>query len=273
MSLLVKIRESAEFLNNIKKTQAEIGIVLGSGLGSLTNDIEKALEVNYGDIPHFPISTVEGHEGKLIIGTIRGRQVMVMNGRFHYYEGYSMQEITFPIRVMKYMGINNLLITNAAGGINEKFEPGDLMLIKDHIKFFTDGPLRGENIDLFGTRFNDMSIAYSEQLRDLTKEVAYGLGVNLKEGVYSFMPGPSYETPAEIRALKILGADAVGMSTVPEVITASQSGMKVLGISCITNMAAGILDKPLSHQAVIETADLVKDKTITLLKSVIEKWK
>ncbi|MBZ4646001.1 MAG: purine-nucleoside phosphorylase [Petroclostridium sp.] len=268
-----KMRESAEYLRKKLNVQPEVAIVLGSGLGMLADEIEQAVEINYSDIPNFPVSTVEGHAGKLVVGKLKGRHVMAMKGRFHYYEGYSMDEVVFPVRVMKLLGINNLLVTNAAGGINKDFEPGDLMLIKDHIKFFSESPLRGKNIDEFGLRFNDMSNAYTEDLRELAKEVAYGLGITVREGVYAFMPGPSYETPAEIRMLGIVGADAVGMSTVPEVIAAAHAGMKVLGISCITNMAAGILDQPLHHQEVMDTAERARDKFITLVKAIVEKWK
>jgi len=253
--------------------QPQIGMVLGSGLGILADEIEDAVEVNYSEIPNFPVSTVEGHDGKLIIGKLKNKYVMAMKGRFHYYEGYNMDVVSMPIRVMKLLGINNLLVTNAAGGINKDYEPGDLMIIKDHIKFFSDSPLRGKNMDEFGPRFNDMSNVYTEELRELAKEIAYGLDMNIREGVYAFMPGPSYETPAEIRMLSILGADAVGMSTVPEVIVAAHSGMKVLGISCITNMAAGILNQPLSHQEVMETAERVKESFGILVRTIIEKWK
>jgi len=267
------IKESTDFIRNRMNIQPQIGMVLGSGLGILADEIEDAVEVNYSEIPNFPVSTVEGHDGKLIIGKLKNKYVMAMKGRFHYYEGYNMDVVSMPIRVMKLLGINNLLVTNAAGGINKDYEPGDLMIIKDHIKFFSDSPLRGKNMDEFGPRFNDMSNVYTEELRELAKEIAYGLDMNIREGVYAFMPGPSYETPAEIRMLSILGADAVGMSTVPEVIVAAHSGMKVLGISCITNMAAGILNQPLSHQEVMETAERVKESFGILVRTIIEKWK
>lgn len=273
MKSIEQIRQSADYLKNTLKVQPEIAMVLGSGLGVLADEIEQPLEINYSDIPNFPVSTVEGHAGKLVAGKLNGKKVLVMKGRFHYYEGYSMDEVTFPIRVMKLLGIKDLLVTNAAGGVNKEFEPGDLMFIKDHIKFFSDSPLRGRNIDEFGPRFNDMSNAYSQDLREFAKEIAYGLGIGFREGVYAFMPGPSYETPAEIRMLQIVGADAVGMSTVPEVIVAAHAGMRVLGISCITNMAAGILDQPLNHQEVMDTADRVKEKFLTLVKAIVEKWK
>ncbi|WHH60550.1 purine-nucleoside phosphorylase [Petroclostridium sp. X23] len=273
MKSIEKIKESAAYLKNKLNVQPDIAMVLGSGLGVLADEIEQAIEIDYAEIPNFPVSTVEGHAGKLVVGKLNDKIVMAMKGRFHYYEGYPMDEVVFPIRVMKMMGINNLLVTNAAGGVNKDYEPGDLMVIKDHIKFFSESPLRGKNIEEFGPRFNDMSNAYTEELRELAKEVAYGLDLNLREGVYSFMPGPSYETPAEIRMLQIVGADAVGMSTVPEVITAAHAGMKVLGISCITNMAAGILNQPLHHQEVMETAERVREKFLMLVKAIVEKWK
>ena len=272
MKSIEKMEQSAAFIRSKIEMKPEIAAVLGSGLGVLADEVEDAVEINYADIPHFPVSTVEGHAGKLVIGKLEGKAVMVMKGRFHYYEGYGMDEVAFPIRVMKLLGINNLLVTNAAGGINKKFEPGDLMLIKDHIKFFSESPLRGKNIEAFGPRFNDMSDCYTAALRETAKEIAYGLGLVLQEGVYGFMPGPSYETPAEIKMLDVLGADAVGMSTVPEVIVATHAGMKILGISCISNMAAGILDQPLHHEEVMETAESVKEKFLTLVRAIIGKW-
>ena len=272
MGIYENIKKSAAYINDKLTSAHDIGIVLGSGLGVLADEIENAVEISYSEIPNFPVSTVEGHEGKLVSGILNGKRILAMKGRFHYYEGYRMEEVVFPIRVMKLLNINNLLVTNAAGGINEEFEPGDLMLISDHIKFFSESPLRGKNINELGPRFNDMSCAYSKNLRQMAKKVADSLGINIKEGVYSFMSGPSYETPAEIRMLRVLGADAVGMSTVPEVIAAAHSGINVLGISCISNMAAGILDTPLSHDEVIETAAQVRDKFILLVKNIIKEW-
>jgi len=268
-----RIKESANYIRNKINVQPQIGLILGSGLGILADEIRDAVEIKYADIPNFPVSTVPGHEGKLVVGKFMDKYVVAMKGRFHYYEGYAMDSVSMPVSVMKLLGIQNLLVTNAAGGINSDYEPGDLMIIKDHIKLFTESPLRGKNIDELGPRFNDMSNAYTEELRDMANEIAYGLGINIREGVYAFMPGPSYETPAEIRMLRILGADAVGMSTVPEVIVAAHCGMKVLGISCITNMAAGILKQPLSHSEVMETAERVKDKFTTLVRAIIEKWR
>ncbi len=265
-------REAAEVIKSRAGKSPEIGLILGSGLGVLGNDVENPVVIDYGDIPGFPESTVPGHEGRLVIGDLEGRRVLVMQGRFHYYEGYGFEQVTFPVRVMKMLGIDNLLVTNAAGGVNMAFKPADLMLITDHIKLFTDSPLRGRNIDELGPRFNDMSEAYSRELRDLAKEVAAAEQIDLRDGVYAFMGGPSFETPAEIRMLRTLGADAVGMSTVPEVITAVHAGMRVLGISCISNMAAGILPQPLNHEEVMETGELVREKFLALVRGIVKVW-
>lgn len=268
-----KASESAEYIKSKIAHQPEIGIVLGSGLGPLADDMTDVIDIDYAEIPNFPVSTVEGHAGKLVFGKLGSKYVLAMKGRFHYYEGYDVAQVVFPIRVMKLLGINNLVVTNAAGGINRDFSSGALMLIKDHISFFVPSALRGKNMSEFGTRFPDMSEAYSKELRTLAKKVAEESGVQVFEGVYAFAQGPMYETPAEIRALGILGADAVGMSTVPEVITAGHAGMKVLGISCITNMAAGILDQPLNHQEVMETAKKVEKAFTTLVRNIVEQWK
>ncbi len=271
-NIFEKARESAQYIQGRLTGKPAIGIILGSGLGILADELEDSVVIKYSDIPNFPVSTVEGHAGEMISGRLMGKLVICMKGRFHYYEGYDMREVSFPIRVMKLLGVNDILVTNAAGGINKSFEPGDLMIIKDHIKFFSDTPLRGRNIDEMGVRFPDMSDAYTRRLRDMAKTVSKKAGVELKEGVYAFMSGPTYETPAEIRALAVMGADAVGMSTVPEVIVAAHSGMRVLGISCISNMAAGILDQPLNHQEVMDTANRVRDKFLKVVKTCIENW-
>lgn len=269
------IRESADYvLSKISRmTQPiQMGIILGSGLGSLADFIEDRAEIKYADIPHYPTSTVPGHEGKLIIGTLGGKRVLAMKGRFHYYEGYDVQQVVHPIRVMKALGIANLLITNAAGAINRNFRAGGLMLIKDHINLSSVNPLRGKNLDEYGPRFPDMTHVYDLELRLMVKQVARKHGIQLFEGVYAYMPGPSFETPAEIRALGILGADAVGMSTVPEAITASHCGMNIIGISCLCNMAAGILDKPLCHQEVLDAAEAAKEKFTKLVLEVVRTW-
>lgn len=269
MDLLTQIKASADFILKQSKYKPEIGLILGSGLGSLADAIEDAEYYNYADIPNFPTSTVEGHAGRLVIGKLGNKQVVAMQGRFHYYEGYTQQEITFPVRVMKALGVNTIVVTNAAGGANTNFKPGDLMLIKDHINLSGNNPLIGKNDQRLGPRFPDMSSAYTPKYIDVVKECANKLNIELQEGVYAFFSGPTYETPAEVKMARILGADAVGMSTAPEVIVASHSGMEVIGISCITNMAAGILDQPLDHEEVIETTQKVKAEFLSLVKSVV----
>ncbi|KXG43343.1 purine-nucleoside phosphorylase [Tepidibacillus infernus] len=269
MSLKLKIKDSSEWILKKVNIQPEIGLILGSGLGVLADEIEEAVQIPYSEIPHFPVSTVEGHKGQLVIGKLAGKSVIAMQGRFHFYEGYSMQEVTFPVRVMKELGVQKLLVTNAAGGINLSFKPGDLMIIEDHINFMFNNPLIGPNENELGVRFPDMSTAYSEVLIEKAKSVADQLQIDLKSGVYVGLTGPTYETPAEVRMLRTMGSDAVGMSTVPEVIVARHSGIEVLGISCITNMAAGILPQPLSHDEVIETTKLVQSKFLNLVRQII----
>ena len=264
-----RINESANFIKSKSDIQPKIGLILGSGLGVLGDEIEKATKIKYNDIPNFPISTVEGHAGCLVLGELEGKSVVAMQGRFHYYEGYSQQEITFPVRVMKALGVETIIVTNAAGGANKDFKPGDLMIIKDHINLSGSNPLIGKNEDKLGPRFPDMSTAYTPKYIDVVRQCAKELNIDVQEGVYAFFSGPTYETPAEVRMAQILGADAVGMSTAPEVIVASHSKMEVIGISCITNMAAGILDQPLDHEEVIETTQKVKAEFLSLVKSVV----
>ncbi|MDQ0233585.1 purine-nucleoside phosphorylase [Metabacillus malikii] len=264
-----QIKEAASLISNKYSEKPTIGLILGSGLGVLADEIESPVKIPYESIPNFPISTVEGHAGQLVIGSLQGVNVVAMQGRFHYYEGYSLKEVTFPVRVMKELGIETLIVTNAAGGINENFEAGDLMLIRDHINNMGTNPLIGRNDERLGVRFPDMSEAYNKDLRTLAIRVAGDLNIKLQEGVYVGNSGPSYETPAEVRALRILGGDAVGMSTVPEVIVARHTGLNVLGISCISNMAAGILDQPLSHEEVIETTERVKMNFLNLVKTIV----
>lgn len=248
---------------------AEIGVILGSGLGDYAQALEDAVRLPYAEIPGFPRSTVAGHAGMLCCGTLHGKRVMMMQGRFHYYEGYSMKDVTLPVRVMQRIGVKTLIVTNACGGINLSYAPGDLMLIADMFSLTGQNPLIGPNLDEFGPRFPDMSCAFDRELRALAHACAGEQGFALQEGVYAQMTGPCYETPAEIRMLRTLGADAVGMSTVPEVIVARHGGMRVLGVSCITNMAAGILPQPLNHAEVTETANRVKDRFKGLLDAVI----
>lgn len=263
------IQEAAAYIRSQSDIKPEIGLILGSGLGVLADLIEDSVAIDYHHIPHFPVSTVEGHEGELLLGTIQGRPVVMMKGRFHMYEGYGPEVTAFPVRVMKELGIATLLVTNAAGGVNTSYEPGDLMVLSDHLNMTGRNPLIGPNDSALGVRFPDMSEAYSRRLRAVFKETAAQQGLKIQEGVYAGLLGPTYETPAEIVMLRTLGADAVGMSTVSETIVARHAGIEVLGISCITNMAAGILDQPLSHDEVMETADRVRDQFLKLVLAII----
>lgn len=264
-----EIQQSAQYMKEKVEDLPEIGLILGSGLGVLADEIEHAVKIPYEEIPNFPVSTVEGHAGQLVFGTLKGANVVAMQGRFHFYEGYDMKKVTFPVRVLKEMGVKTIIVTNAAGGVNESFEPGDLMIITDHINNMGTSPLIGPNDSSLGVRFPDMSQAYSRELRQLAKNAASELDINVREGVYVGNTGPAYETPAEVRLARVLGGDAVGMSTVPEVIVANHAGMKVLGISCISNMAAGILDQPLSHDEVMETTEMVKANFLNLVKKIV----
>ena len=250
----------------------EIGIVLGSGLGGFARLVDRKAEVSYASLPGFPVSTVAGHAGKLIFGYVRAVPVVVMQGRVHYYEGYSMNEVVAPIRLMGLLGAKKLLLTNAAGGVNTSFTPGDLMLITDHISAFVPSPLRGENPQELGPRFPDMSRVYDEEMGRAVLEAGEKLGESLQQGVYLQWQGPNYETPAEIRMFRTLGADAVGMSTVCEAIAARHMGLRVCAVSCITNMACGILPQPLSHEEVQQTADRVKDKFQALVLESLESF-
>jgi purine-nucleoside phosphorylase len=242
-----------------------VGIILGSGLGAFADSLSDKIAIPYTELPHFPSSSVVGHAGRLVIGKLKDQVVVAMQGRVHYYEGYSAAQVAFPARVLCLLGIQGLVVTNAAGGINPNFGPGDLMAITDHINMANCNPLMGANIDSLGPRFPDMSTAYHPMLRERLLEAAKKTQVPLRAGVYAMCTGPSYETPAEVRMLRTIGADAVGMSTVPEVIAASHMGVAVAGISCITNLAAGIGDKPLSHEEVGEVANLAREKFSRLL--------
>ncbi|MBR4427188.1 MAG: purine-nucleoside phosphorylase [Spirochaetales bacterium] len=267
MKKLLEAKSCIEKRTNSKPI--EIGLVLGSGLGDLAEQISDPIFIDYKDIPYFPVSTVEGHVGRLVIGDLEGKSVICMQGRFHYYEGYEMDQIAFPIQVMRMIGVETLILTNAAGCVNKAWKPADLMLITDHIKLAPTCPLRGRNENDLGPRFFDMSRAYDPGLADLVRRQAKKLGLNLREGVYMFFAGPNFETPAEVRAARVLGADAVGMSTVPEAIVAAHCGLKTIGISCMTNMAAGILDQPLNHQEVLETGLMVKERFTSLVRAII----
>lgn len=262
------IKETLSYLREQGMGAIDFGMILGSGLGDLAQEVQEPLVLDYAAIPHFPISTVTGHAGKLVYGTLENKKVLMLQGRFHYYEGNSMQKITYPVRVLKALGAQSLIVTNAAGGVNESYRPGELMLIKDHINFMGDHPLIGPNDDTLGPRFPDMSHAYDETYRKVAKQVAAAMNLRLHEGVYMAFSGPSYETPAEIRMARIFGADAVGMSTVPEVLVANHMGMSVLGISCITNMAAG-MQTDLNHEEVVATTNRVKEQFQEFIKVIL----
>lgn len=264
-----QVQEAAAYIKEKLGGRApEIAITLGSGLGNLADHLVDAVQIPYGEIPHFPVSTVAGHKGQFVVGKLEGREVLCMQGRFHYYEGYDLKQVTLPVRVMKLLGISTLIVTNAAGGINTGFRPGNLMLIEDHLNLTGENPLIGENLEAFGDRFFDMTVAYDAGYRALAEQLAAELNIPLQKGVYAWLTGPNYETPAEIRYLRAIGADAVGMSTVPEVLVARHSGLRVCGISCITNLAAGMGDGLLSHEEVKETADRVKVDFIRLVTAL-----
>ena len=262
------LQQTTQFILEKGVKEIDFGLILGSGLGELAEEIEEAIVIPYDQIPFFPTSTVVGHAGQLVYGTLSGKKVLAMQGRFHFYEGHSMQTVTYPVRVMAALKAHSVIVTNASGGVNESFVPGDLMLITDHINFTGQNPLIGPNEDEIGPRFPDMSEAYTLTYREVAKEAASQLDLTLKEGVYMGYSGPTYETPAEIRMSRTMGADAVGMSTVPEVIVAAHSGLKVLGISCITNLAAG-MQANLNHEEVVETTQRVKQSFKALIKEVL----
>ena len=262
------LQETTQFILEKGVKEIDFGLILGSGLGELAEEIEEAIVIPYDQIPFFPTSTVVGHAGQLVYGTLSGKKVLAMQGRFHFYEGHSMQTVTYPVRVMAALKAHSVIVTNACGGVNESFVPGDLMLITDHINFTGQNPLIGPNEDEIGPRFPDMSEAYTLTYREVAKEAASQLDLTLKEGVYMGYSGPTYETPAEIRMSRTMGADAVGMSTVPEVIVAAHGGLKVLGISCITNLAAG-MQANLNHEEVVETTERVKQSFKALVKETL----
>jgi purine-nucleoside phosphorylase len=260
---------AAKFILKKTKLRPKIALVLGSGLGGFADEFANAVRIPYAKIPRFPRSTAIGHAGQLVLGKVENVDVVGMQGRVHLYEGYSAQEVAFPIRVFSRMGVKAVILTNAAGGINKTFTQGRLVVLSDHINLQGANPLVGPNDECVGARFPDMSTAYDKKFRELTQAEGRRLGVGLGEGVYAALTGPSYETPAEIRYLRSIGADLVGMSTVPEVIAARHGGIRVLGISCVTNAAAGVLDQPLDHKEVLETAERVKGQFIALLRAVI----
>ena len=249
----------------------KVAMVLGSGLGYMGDEVEGAVAIDYLDIPNFKASTAPGHKGRLVFGTLEGQRVAVMQGRTHHYEGYSYEEVSYAVRVLRLLGCDTLIVTNAAGCVNTSWQAGDLMLITDHIKMFSESPLRGENLPEFGVRFPDASHLYTPRLRELARQTAQELGIPLREGVYFYCYGPQYETPAEVRAARVLGGDAVGMSTAPEVIVAGHCGMEVLGLTLLSNMAAGILDQPLSEQEVLEAGETAREKFSGLVRACLRK--
>ncbi len=267
--MLKTIEATANFINEQIADRAEVGIILGSGLGGLVNEIEISNKIPYEEIPNFPVSTVEGHNGQLIFGLLGGKKVLAMQGRFHYYEGYSMRDVTFPVRVMKKMGINNLFVSNATGGLNPDYNIGDLMIINDHINMFPEHPLHGKNIDELGPRFPDMSQVYTKELRHEARLIALKNNIDIKEGVYVGVQGPTFETPAEYKMFRILGGDVVGMSTVPEVIVARHMDMKVFGISIITDSGVPGEIVEISHEEVQEVAMKSEPKMTLILKNLI----
>ena len=266
-----KVGEAAAFLTTKLGDVPKVAIILGSGLGAFGESLQDATAMPYTDIPHWPASKVIGHAGKLVAGTAKGKRILALSGRAHFYEGHDMSVVTFATRVLGRLGVKTLIVTNAAGGINTRFGEGALMLMTDHINFLGTNPLIGPNDDRLGRRFPDMSEVYSKRLRGLAADAARAMSLPIEQGVYIAVTGPSYETPAEIRAFRALGADAVGMSTVPEAICARHMGIEVLGISCISNMAAGILDQPLTEEEVIQTTSRVRHSFIALLEGVLER--
>jgi purine-nucleoside phosphorylase len=267
--MVKEIIEAVQFIQSKYSTEPTVGIVLGSGLGSFAQEIDVECQIEYSNIPHFPISTVEGHSGKLIFGILNGKKVVAMAGRFHYYEGYSTQEVVFPIRVLKFLGIKTLLISNAAGGINPSFKVGDLMIIKDHISMLTINPLLGKNIDEFGERFPDMSEPYKNHLIENAKKISQENKIEIKEGVYVGVTGPTFETRAEYKMLNILGGDAVGMSTVQEVIAAVQLGLPVFAISVITDIGIREEENTITHEEVLQAAKDAEPKLTLIFKQLI----
>jgi purine-nucleoside phosphorylase len=266
---LMKLASTVAFLKCKDLASPQVGIILGSGLGNLVREVAIQEEIPYQGLPYFPTTTVAGHAGSLIFGILAGKQTVIMRGRFHYYEGYSLEEVTYPVRVMHRLGVKNLVVTNAAGGIRSDLRAADLMLITDHLNLIGQNPLRGHNFQELGPRFPDMSTAYHPELQELARHEARILNIPLAEGVYAAVAGPSFETPAELKYLSIIGADAVGMSTVPEVIVANHGGMKVLGISCITNTHTGGVS--VQHEDVLKVADQAGEKLVALVKAVILK--
>lgn len=269
LSLYERAQRAAQFIHSRTSTKPSVAIVLGSGLGAFADELIDATAIGYDEIPGFAHATVEGHAGRLVIGKAGHVAVAAMQGRFHFYEGYSLEEVTFPIRVLRLLGVHTLMLTNAAGSLNTELTPGSLMVISDHINLMGVNPLIGPNEDRFGPRFPDLSVAYDPDLQSLVIDEAKAMGLSLRRGVYASLTGPSYETPAEIHMVRTLGADAVGMSTVPEAIVARHMDMRVIGISCITNLAAGVSSRPIDHSQVMEIGERVREQFTELLRRVI----
>ncbi len=267
-----KVHETVSFIQSMTHYQPDYGVILGSGLGDFRHDVEVEFTLPYGEIPNFPVSTVEGHQGALLFGTVGGKKVVVMQGRFHYYEGYSMEEVTFPIRVMKYMGVNKLIVSNASGGVNPDFKVGDVMLITDHINMMPEHPLRGKNDERFGPRFVNMSEPYSRKMLAKAKDIAQKNNIEIKEGIYLGLQGPTYETLAEYRMVKILGADCVGMSTVPEIIVARHMDMETFGVSVITDMGDAENIDEVNHEEVLKAAKSAEPHVRFLVKTLIAEY-
>jgi purine-nucleoside phosphorylase len=270
-TLYERAQEAARLIRSRSDVDVAVAIVLGSGLGAFAQELTEATQIPYDEIPGFARSTVEGHAGRLVIGKSGAVTVAAMQGRFHFYEGYSLQDVTFPMRVLKLLGVRTVVLTNAAGALNVEFTPGSLMVISDHLNLLGDNPLRGPNDERFGPRFPDLTSVYARRLQDVVIEEARALGLKLPRGIYGALAGPSYETPAEIRMLRTLGADVVGMSTVPEAIVARHMDMQVVGISCITNLAAGVSDEPIDHSQVMAIGERVRGDFTTLLRRVVER--
>ncbi|MFQ5602324.1 MAG: purine-nucleoside phosphorylase [bacterium] len=268
-----QLKESIEFIRNLTEDSPQIAVILGSGLGPFAKELQNQTVIDTQSIPHYPQSTVEGHAGRWVFGDIENKRILTLQGRIHSYEGYSLQTVTYPVHLMTELGVRNLIVTNAAGGINQTFQPGDLMLIVDHINLMFDNPLFGLNDHRLGPRFPDMSESYNRELIALAEQTAMELGIKLQKGVLAAMKGPTYESAAEVRMVQRLGGDAGTMSTVPEVIAAVYRGLRVLGISCITNLATGLSHSKLSHHEVTEVAEIVKDKFSLLIKAIIGKMK
>jgi purine-nucleoside phosphorylase len=271
-TLYERAQEATRLIRARTSADVPVAIVLGSGLGAFAEDLTEATEIPYGEIPGFAHATVEGHAGRLVIGKAGEITVAAMQGRFHLYEGYSLEDVTFPIRVLKLLGVRTLVLTNAAGSLNVEFTPGSLMVISDHLNLLCDNPLRGENDERFGPRFPDMTTVYSPDLQNIVIDEGSAMGLELRRGIYAALSGPSYETPAEIHMVRTLGADAVGMSTVPEAIVARHMGMDVVGISCITNLAAGVSNRPIDHGQVMKIGEGVRGAFTALLKRVIPRF-